>query len=78
MRSAAANPAGWPAAPKPGGTGPDVTVPGEPSGTARAAGGITLGVEEEFVLLDPSAGTTVLAGRIWRGCSAGSRGCSRS
>ena len=62
MRSAAANPAGWPAMPGPDGTGPEVTVPGEPSGTARAAGGITLGVEEEFVLLDPAAGTAVLAG----------------
>ena len=46
MRSAAANPAGWPAMP----------------GTACAAGGITLGVEEEFVLLDPSTGAAVLAG----------------
>ena len=62
MRSAAANPAGWPAMPGPDGTAPDVMVPGEPSGTARAAGGITLGVEEEFMLLDPSAGTAVLAG----------------
>ena len=32
-------------------------------GTARAAGAITLGVEEEFVLLDPSSGTAVPAGR---------------
>ncbi len=48
--------------PGPGGTGPEVMVGGEPSGTARAAGGITLGVEEEFVLLDPSVGTAVLAG----------------
>ena len=62
MRSAAANPAGWPAMPGPDGTAPEVTVPGEPSGTARAAGGITLGVEEEFMLLDPAAGTAVLAG----------------
>ena len=62
MRSAAVNPAEWPATPEPDGTGPDVMVPGEPSGTARAAGGITLGVEEEFVLLDPAAGTAVLAG----------------
>ncbi len=62
MRSAAAGPAGWAAVPGPDGTGPEFTVPGEPSGTARAAGGITLGVEEEFVLLDPSAGTAVLAG----------------
>ena len=62
MRSAAISPAGWPAMPKPDGTGPDVTVLGEPLGTARTAGGITLGVEEEFMLLDPSAGTAVLAG----------------
>ncbi|MGO8891753.1 MAG: glutamate-cysteine ligase family protein, partial [Streptosporangiaceae bacterium] len=48
--------------PKPDGTAPDVMVPGEPPGTARTAGGITLGVEEEFVLLDPSTGTAVLAG----------------
>ena len=32
------------------------------SGAVRAAGVITLGVEEEFVLLDPSTGATVLAG----------------
>ena len=61
MRPAAANPAGWPATPGPDGTGPEITVPGEPSGTARAAGGITLGVEEEFMLLDPAAGTAVPA-----------------
>ena len=35
MRSAAVNPAGWPATPGPDGTGPEITVPGEPSGTAR-------------------------------------------
>jgi glutamate---cysteine ligase / carboxylate-amine ligase len=62
MRSAAINPAGWPAMPGPGGTRPDVTVLGGPRRTAHAAGGITLGVEEEFVLLDPSTGTAVLAG----------------
>ena len=77
MRSAAASPAEWPATPEPDGTGPDVMVPGEPSGTARAAGAITLGVEEEFVLLDPAAGTVEPA-RTWRRCSAGSRGCSRN
>ena len=44
------------------GTGPEVTVPGEAPRTARAAGGTTLGVEEEFMLLDPSAGAAVLAG----------------
>jgi glutamate---cysteine ligase / carboxylate-amine ligase len=42
--------------------GPVVAVPGGPPGPAHAAGGITLGVEEEFVLLDPSSGTAVLAG----------------
>ena len=62
MRSAAINPAGWPAMPGPDGTGPDVTVLGGPPGAARATGGITLGVEEEFVLLDPSTGAAVLAG----------------
>jgi carboxylate-amine ligase len=31
---------------------------------ARAAGGITLGVEEEFVLLNPSTGAAVLAGPV--------------
>jgi carboxylate-amine ligase len=62
MRSAAINPAGWPTMPSSDGTGPDVTVLGEPPGTARAADGITLGVEEEFVLLDPSTGTAVPAG----------------
>ena len=38
------------------------TVPGGRPGAVRAAGAITLGVEEEFVLLDPSTGATVLAG----------------
>jgi glutamate---cysteine ligase / carboxylate-amine ligase len=59
MRPAATDPARWPAVPGPGGTGPGVMVPGEPSG---AAGGITLGVEEEFVLLDPCTGAAALAG----------------
>ena len=31
-------------------------------GAVRAAGAVTLGVEEEFVLLDPATGATVLAG----------------
>jgi carboxylate-amine ligase len=31
------------------------------SGTALAAGGITLGVEEEYILLDPATGAAVLA-----------------
>ena len=48
--------------PGPGGAGRAATVPGGPPGTARAAGAITLGVEEEFVLLDPSTGAAVLAG----------------
>jgi len=39
-------------------------VPGGPPGTARAAGDITLGVEEEFVLLDRSAGAAVPAGPV--------------
>jgi glutamate---cysteine ligase / carboxylate-amine ligase len=63
MRSATRS-AGWPAMPRPRGTGPDVTVPGGQPGTARAAGRITLGVEEEFVLLDPSTGAAVLAGPV--------------
>jgi hypothetical protein len=37
------------------------TARGGPLETARAAGRITRGMEEEFVLLDPSTGTTVLA-----------------
>ena len=44
-----------------GGAGRAATVPGGPPGAVRAAGAITLGVEEEFVLLDPSTGATVLA-----------------
>ena len=38
------------------------TVPSGRPGAVRAAGAITLGVEEEFVLLDPSTGVTVPAG----------------
>ncbi len=45
-----------------GGAGPGAKVPRGPSGAVRAAGAITLGVEEEFVLLDPSTGVTVPAG----------------
>ena len=45
-----------------GGAGRAVTVPGGPPGAVPAAGAITLGVEEEFVLLDPSTGAPVLAG----------------
>ena len=48
--------------PGPGGAGRAATVPGGRPGAVRAAGAITLGVEEEFVLLDPSTGATVLAG----------------
>ena len=46
-----------------GGAGRAATVPGGAPGAVRAAAAITLGVvEEEFVLLDPSTGATVLAG----------------
>ena len=45
-----------------GGAGRAAAVPGGPSGAVRAAAAISLGVEEEFVLLDPSTGATVLAG----------------
>ena len=45
-----------------GGAGRGAKVPSGPSRAARAAGAITLGVEEEFVLLDPSTGAAVLAG----------------
>jgi carboxylate-amine ligase len=45
-----------------GGAGRGAKVLGDPSGAARAAGGVTLGVEEEFVLLDPCTGAAVLAG----------------
>ena len=44
-----------------GGAGQGATVPGGAPGAVRAAGAITLGVEEEFVLLDPATGATVLA-----------------
>ncbi len=45
-----------------GGAGRGAKVPGGRRGAVRAAGAITLGVEEEFVLLDPSTGAAVLAG----------------
>ena len=48
--------------PRSGGAGRGATVPGGRPGAVRAAAAITLGVEEEFVLLDPSTGATVLAG----------------
>jgi glutamate---cysteine ligase / carboxylate-amine ligase len=38
------------------------TMPGGRRGAVRGAGAVTLGVEEEFVLLDPSTGAAVLAG----------------
>ena len=44
-----------------GGAGRAATVPGR-RGTARAADPVTLGVEEEFVLLDPATGAAVPAG----------------
>ena len=47
--------------PGPGGAGRAATAPGG-RGAVRTASLITLGVEEEFVLLDPSTGATVLAG----------------
>ena len=45
-----------------GGAGRAVAVPGGRRGAVRAAGVITVGVEEEFVLLDPGTGGVVLAG----------------
>jgi carboxylate-amine ligase len=47
--------------PRSGSAGRGAKVLGDRSGTVRAAGGITLGVEEEFVLLDPATGAAVLA-----------------
>ena len=47
--------------PGPGGAGRAATAPGRRV-AAGAAGALTLGVEEEFVLLDPSTGAAVLAG----------------
>jgi hypothetical protein len=57
-----------------GGAGRATKLPGGPPGAVPAGGVITLGVEEEFVLLDPSTGAPVLAARTWCGCSAGSPG----
>jgi glutamate---cysteine ligase / carboxylate-amine ligase len=45
-----------------GGAGRAATGPAGRRGAVRAAGVITLGVEEEFVLLDPCTGAAVLAG----------------
>ena len=47
--------------PRSGGAGQGAKVLGDPPGTARAASGVTVGVEEEFVLLDPSTGAVALA-----------------
>jgi glutamate---cysteine ligase / carboxylate-amine ligase len=62
MRATATWPAGRQAVPRPRDTGPDAITLGGPPGAAPADGEITLGVEEEFVLLDPSTGATVPAG----------------
>jgi len=45
---------------RPGGAERAVRVPGNQPGRGRAAGGVTLGVEEEFVLLDPATGAASL------------------
>ncbi len=45
-----------------GGAARAAKTPGGPSGAVRAAAATTLGIEEEFVLLDPSTGAAVLAG----------------
>lgn len=47
--------------PRRGDAGRGAAAPGSPSGAVCAAGGITVGVEEEFVLLDPATGAAVLA-----------------
>lgn len=47
--------------PSSGGTGRGAGAAGGLSGAARASCGITFGVEEEFVLLDPSTGAVALA-----------------
>jgi len=47
--------------PGPGGAGRAATLPGGRRWLVRGAGAITLGVEEEFVLLDPATGATMLA-----------------
>jgi carboxylate-amine ligase len=49
------------AIPRPGVTGRSAKVLGDLPGAVRAAGGLTLGVEEEFVLLDPATGAVALA-----------------
>ena len=45
-----------------GGAGRAAKALGDPPGMARAAGGVTVGVEEEFVLLDPSTWDAAAAG----------------
>jgi glutamate---cysteine ligase / carboxylate-amine ligase len=45
-----------------GRAGRAATVPGARRGAGAAAGPVTVGVEEEFVLLNPSTGAAVLAG----------------
>ena len=55
--------------PGPGGARRAATVPGGPPGTGRAVGPLTLGVEEEFVLLDPATGAR-RAGRPRPGADA--------
>ena len=62
MGTAAINQAGRPAMPGPDRTGLGVAVFGESRASARAAGRLTLGVEEEFVLLDPATGSPALVG----------------
>jgi glutamate---cysteine ligase / carboxylate-amine ligase len=49
------------AIPSSGGTGRGASAAGGLAGAAHAADGITLGVEEEFVLLDPTTGAAALA-----------------
>jgi hypothetical protein len=48
------------------------------AGPVCAAGGITVGVEEEFVLLDPVTGATVLAAPDLVRMLDGEPGCSQS
>jgi len=49
------------AIPRPDGAARTAKVLADPLGAARVAGGVTLGVEEEFVLLDPATGAVALA-----------------
>ena len=61
-----------------GGAGRAATVPGGRRGAVRAVGVITLGVEEEFVLLDRPPAPPCWPPPSWCGCSTGSRGSRRS